>query len=367
MKITGWTIHLFEPRPSHHQEVAHFARSKLMANGVAILHTTEGIDGIVCAGAARLMQLARSWPAVAELVIGCSPLERPAIEEVLHKRFLWPTELIGLLDNALWDITGKMFGQPVYQLLGACREKVLGYASTVHHSSDERFLETVQSSMAAGFKAIKLHPYGILEDDIRLCRKVRATVGDDTMLMLDSMSYPGPLSRADARRMLSVLEELNFHWFEDPLDHRDHEGLAELRRLRRNVQIRGADRVTDMREYAAYVQSGCLDILAGPVSWGITDLLKLAHFADVHGMKMEPHGLLGGTATLHTLLAINNGDFYEVAVPRGSFDSAQYPGVYPDACWVDAEGYMVTPTKPGLGFEPDFEKMNAVIRETLRL
>ena len=48
--------------------------------------------------------------------------------------------------------------------------------------------------------------------------------------------------------MVAVLVELRFHWFEDPLDHRDLEGLADLRRLRRHVQIRGADRIQHMNE-----------------------------------------------------------------------------------------------------------------------
>lgn len=367
MKITGWTIHLFEARASHHHELADAARVRTRSNGVAILHTDEGIDGVVSAGAPRLLQLARSWPAVAERVIGRDPLDRPAIEEMLHERFLWPTELIGLLDHALWDIAGKMYGQPVYKLLGACRDRVLGYASTIHHSSDERFLDTVAACKAAGFRAIKLHPYGIVDDDIRLCIKVREAAGDDIELMLDSMSYPGPYGRPEARQMLAVLDELRFYWFEDPLDHRDLEGLAELRRLRRHVQIRGADRVLDMREYAAMVQRGCLDIIAGPVSWGITDLLKLAHFAEVHGMKMEPHDFVGGTSSLHALLAITNGTYYEIAVPRGSFDAALYPGVYLDACWIDAEGQVLAPTKSGLGFELDFDQVRKVTRETIEL
>jgi L-alanine-DL-glutamate epimerase-like enolase superfamily enzyme len=367
VKITGWTIHLFETRPSHHQEVAHFARSMTMSNGVAVLHTDEGIDGVVSAGTARLMQLARAWPTVAEHVVGRSPLERLAIEDVLHKRYLWPTEQIGLLDHALWDITGKMFDQPIYKLLGGYRDKVLAYASTIHHSSDERFLETAIASKEAGFRAIKIHPYGILADDMRLCQKVRKAVGDDMILMLDSMSYPGPYTRHEARQMLALLDELRFHWFEDPLDHRDLEGLADLRRMRRHVQIRGADRVLHMQEYAAMVQRGCLDIIAGPTSWGITDLLKLAHFAEVNGMKMEPHDFVGGTASLHALMAIANGTFYEIAVPRGSFDAAQYPGVYLDACWIDAEGYVHAPKKPGLGFEIDFDRARAVTRETIEL
>ena len=367
MKIVGWTIHLFETRPSRHQEVAHFARNKTMANGVAILHTDEGIDGVVSAGAARLMQLARAWPAVAEHVVGRSPLDRLAIETLLHKRFLWHTELIGLVDHALWDITGKMFQQPIYKLLGGYRDKVLGYASTVHHASDERFLETVEAARASGFKAIKIHPYGVLTDDMRLCRKVRETAGDDMILMLDSMSYPGPYTRYEATQMVALLDELKFYWLEDPLDHRDLEGLADLRRLRRHVQIRGADRVLHMQEYAAMVQRGCIDIIAGPVSWGITDLLKLAHFAEVNGMMMEPHDFVGGTASLHALLAITNGNFYEIAVPRGSFDNMQYPGLYLDACWIDADGYVPAPTKPGLGFDLDFDLVRLVTRETIEL
>jgi L-alanine-DL-glutamate epimerase-like enolase superfamily enzyme len=367
VKIRGWTIHLFKERASQHQQVAKFARARTMSNGVALLHTDQGIDGVVSAGAARLMQLARAWPAVAEHVIGRSPLERPAIEEVLHKRFLWPTELIGLLDHALWDITGKMFSQPIYKLLGSHRDRVPGYASTIHHAHDDDFIETVNVSKEAGFRAIKVHAYGVLEDDIRLCRMIREAVGDQIVLMLDSMSYPGPFSRHEAARMLPVLEELNFYWWEDPIDHRDLEGLSDLRRMRRTVQIRGADRVLEMREYAAMIQRGCLDIVAGPVSWGITDLLKLAHFAEVHGMKMEPHDFVGGTSSLHALLAITNGTFYEIAVPRGSFDTAQYPGVYLDACWINADGDVPAPTKSGLGFELDFEKVKAVTRETIHL
>ncbi len=367
MKITGLTIHLFEPRSSRHQEVAHFARHKTMANGVAIFHTDEGIEGVVSAGAARLTQLARAWHGAAEHIVGRSPLDRLAIEDVLQKRYIWPTEQIGLVDHALWDITGKMLGQPIYKLLGGYREKVLGYASTVHHSSDELFMETVDAAKAAGFRAIKIHPYGILADDIRLCRKVRRAVGDDMILMLDSMSYPGPYSRHEAMQMVAVLDELRFHWFEDPLDHRDIEGLAELRRLRRHVLIRGADRVQHMNEYAAMVARGCIDIIAGPVSWGITDLLKLAHFAEVNGMKMEPHDFVGGTASLHALLAIRNGTFYEIAVPRGSFDTMQYPNLYLDACWVDRDGYVAAPTKPGLGFDLDFDVVKSVTRETIEL
>ena len=94
----------------------------------------------------------------------------------------------------------------------------------------------------------------------------------------------------------------------------------------------------------------CMDIMAGPPSFGITDLLKLAGMAEAHNMKMEPHDFGGGTASLHVLLAITNADYYEQAMPEGCFDSSIYPGVYEDPVRVGKDGYVSAPTKPGLGF-----------------
>jgi L-alanine-DL-glutamate epimerase-like enolase superfamily enzyme len=95
--------------------------------------------------------------------------------------------------------------------------------------------------------------------------------------------------------------------------------------------------------------------------------MKLAHMAEVNHMNMEPHDFGGGTASLHVLLAITNADYYEVAVPMGSFDEAIYPGVYPDAIKVDSEGYVNAPTKPGLGFEIDFAEAARVTAETINV
>ena len=84
---------------------------------------------------------------------------------------------------------------------------------------------------------MKLHPYCVADDDIRMCYAVRKAVGDDLILMLDSLIYPGPYDRQDALRVGRVLDELNFWWLEDPMPKTDLDGLADLTQACQVVQV----------------------------------------------------------------------------------------------------------------------------------
>ena len=106
-------------------------------------------------------------------------LDRGKIENILIRKFRWSGKIYGALDFGLWDIAGKYFKVPVYKLLGATREKVLAYGSTVHHDTDEKFIQTALACKENGYKAIKIHPYCVADDDIRLFYKVRKAVGDE--------------------------------------------------------------------------------------------------------------------------------------------------------------------------------------------
>ena len=366
MKITGLTVHIFEPRPDVGQEVLEYQDSRTHQNGVGVIHTDEGIDGVVTCRAGLLRQLTALWSGAREHIEGRDPLDRGNIEDVLARRFYWPMPVRGILDYGLWDIAGKYFNQPIYKLLGQTRDKVLAYGSTVHHDTDEKFVETALKCKEQGFKAVKIHPYCVAHYDVPLCYKVRKAVGDDMILMLDSLRYPAPYTREEAMRVGRVLDELDFWWFEDPLDKHDLEGLAWLRQNLK-VQIRAADRVQDLREYSYMVKLGCIDIIAGPVNTGITELMKLSHFAEINHLGFEPHDYSGGTASLHVLLAITNGRFYEKAVPLGTWYENSYPGVYLDPVQVDKEGYVHATAKPGLGFEIDFDEARKVTVETIEV
>src|SRR4051812_45617920 len=327
MKITGLRTLVLAKRENHHQEVPEYVHARFRQNAIVIIQTDDGIDGIVSTEANHARQLQQLWAGAREHIEGQDPFDRGKLATLLRRRFRWPQQILGLLDYGLWDIAGKAFNNPIYKLLGATRERVPAYASTIHHSTDERFIETVLACKERGFSAVKVHPYCNFEDDLRLVYKVRKAVGDDFKLMIDTLVYPAPYTRDQAMRMGRALDELDFWWFEDPLPKTDLDGLAELTRECKVVQIRSGDKVETISEYAAMIKHRCMDIMAGPPYFGITDLLKLAGLAEANNMKMEPHDFGGTTGPLHILLAITNADYYEQAVPEGCFDSEIYPGV----------------------------------------
>ncbi|MCL4371163.1 MAG: hypothetical protein M1380_09690 [Chloroflexi bacterium] len=366
MKITGLTVHFFEPRHDGGMAIEKFRGAPLIGNDVSVIHTDEGIGGVVASSSGYARDLVRLWRNARDYIEGQDPLDRGKIEDILARRFHWPMRVRGLLDHGLWDIAGKYFNLPIYKLLGATREKVLAYGDTVHFDADEKFIDTVLAAKAKGYKAIKVHPYCVADDDIRLVYNIRKAVGDEMVLMMDTLTYPAPYTREEALRVGRVLDELNFWWFEDPLHKTDIEGLAMLAD-KLTVQIRAADTVQDIREYSYMIQNHCIDIVAGPLNTGITELLKLAHLAEVHHLGFEPHDYSGGTASLHVLLAITitNGGFYEKTIPEGYQHEIPYPGVYLDPVQVDKDGYVHGPKKPGLGFEIDFNEAKKVTVEVV--
>ena len=256
MKITGLRVLILEPRENHHQEVPEYVVSKTRQNGIAIISTDEGSTASSRPRPATPGSLRGAGPGAREHIEGQDPFDRGKIARTLRRRFTWPQRILGVLDYGLWDIAGKAFDKPIYKLLGATREKILAYGSTIHHNSDERFIETTLRCKEAGFKAVKLHPYCNFEDDLRLVYKVRKAVGDDLTLMIDTLVYPAPYTRDEAMRMGRALDELGFWWFEDPLPKTDLDGLAELTRECKVVQIRAADRVEDIARVRRHDQDG---------------------------------------------------------------------------------------------------------------
>src|SRR5690349_1698082 len=152
-------------------------------------------DGIVGYGSARA-QGGSGGRAIADSilktaaprVIGQNPLHREKIWQTLAKlerAGYLPIFATSAIDVALWDIAGKVLGQPVWELLGGYRDRLPAYASSAHLPRIEDYLHEVAEIRARGYRAYKIHPIGRAAEDIALCRAVREAVGMDFPLMLD--------------------------------------------------------------------------------------------------------------------------------------------------------------------------------------
>ena len=156
------------------------------------------------------------------------------------------------------------------------------------------------------------------------CAAVKQAVGDDMVLMLDSMWSYG---YEDAVRVGRAIQEMGFYWYEDPLAEDDIYGYVKLRQ-KLNIPILATEHAPGgMYGYTSWIRQQATDMLRGDVALkgGITPMVKIAHLAEAFRMKCEIHhggNSLNNVANLHLTMAMPNCEYFEVLLP----DAAQKHG-----------------------------------------
>jgi L-alanine-DL-glutamate epimerase-like enolase superfamily enzyme len=364
MKITDVSVTMFNWKSAPWRTgTGSFGGHRLL--GVVTVHTDAGVEGHAFLGSSRQGADAYAGPLiefVKPAIMGANPLD---IGAIWHK--MWKmnrsvsTNAIGAVDVALWDVAGKVAGLPIHRLLGTCRDRVPAYASSGWLPTPEAYGEEAQRFRSLGWTAYKIHPHAIPRNDIKICQAVRKAVGDDMVLMLDSMWSYG---YEDAVRVGRAIEALDYFWYEDPLVEEDLYNYIKLRN-KLDIPILSTEYAPGrLYGMAQWIQQMATDILRGDVAvtGGITPLVKIAHLAEAFRMKCEIHhggNSLNNVANLHVTMAVNNCDYYEVFPANGANKFALVEDIE-----VDDQGLVYAPEKPGLGYEIDWE---LVKRETVQV
>jgi L-alanine-DL-glutamate epimerase-like enolase superfamily enzyme len=273
--------------------------------------------------------------------------------DALAREFLWhrlweldrieefPIYALGLVDVALWDLAGKLAGQPVHRLLGGFRDAIPAYGSTVTYATTAEYLDVADQILARGFTAIKLHAWGDARRDAALCQALRAHVGPDVPLMYDgSAAFDLP----DAVYLGEALSEARYLWYEEPMREFNvtaHRWLAE----RVDVPLLVGETSDGAHmNMADFVAAGCATYVRTSALYkgGVTGALRIAHLAESFGLRAEVHG--PGAVHAHLCLTIPNTTYYEALV-HGN------PIVTDPA--VDGDGLVRASDAPGFGFALD--------------
>lgn len=323
--------------------------------GIVTVETDEGVSGNAFLGSSR-MGAQHFAPGLIEfikpMIMGKDPQDIGAIWKRMWKmNRSVATNVIGAIDICLWDINGKITGQPIHRLLGTCKEKVPVYSSTAYHDTAAGYVEEAIRFKEMGWTAHKLHPHGTAKADIEISQAVRAGVGDDMRLMMDSMwAY----QYEDALRVGRAIEELDFYWYEDPLSEEDVYNYVKLKQ-KLDIPIVSTE-FAPGRFYgmAQFITQNATDMLRGDVAvtGGITPLVRLCHLAEGFNMNCEIHhggNSLNNVANLHVTMAVPNCEFFEFFPCTGANEF----GLVEDIQYVN--GYVHAPTKPGLGYEIDWD------------
>ena len=170
--------------------------------------------------------------------------------------------------------------------------------------------------------------------------------------MLDSTwSYDFPA----AVRVGRAVEEMGFHWYEDPLADQDIYNYVKLKQHLAIPILATEYPISGLESYQPWLMLQATDFLRGDVAvkGGITTLVKTAHLAEAFRMNYEVHhggNSLNNVANLHVIASIRNTTFFEVLLP----DGAQKYGMEHDIV-VGRDGMVHVPNGPGLGAAIDFK------------
>jgi D-galactarolactone cycloisomerase len=334
------------------------------------VETDVGITGIGAADAGLEAAVAIER-FVAPYFVGRDPTQVERLTEVLRDAEILAPPLY-CMELPLWDIIGKAAGLPVCKLWGGHKDRVRAYCATGELRSAERRVEDVRGLVEDGFGAVKLRFHSPdPRDDVAVAEAVREAVGDDVELIVDAnqagvLPGVGGHERWDFQQALGVareLERLGVLWLEEPLPRHDYDGLARLRDRLDTLSIAGGECNHGLHEFKLLIERGCYDILQPDVviSEGAFQLWKVSALAEAAHLQVVPHTWTNGIglmANLHLAAAIPTCSWLEFPHDPGSGWTAQAGNqMLAEPPWIDDEGYVRVPDRPGFGFELDEERI----------
>lgn len=272
------------------------------------------------------------------------------------------------LEIALWDIIGKAAQQPVFQLLGAGRQKIPVYAATSRLLEISQHIEQVKSLIDLGFKAIKLRlhrpdPWS----DVEVVEAVRNEVGDTIELLVDANQNNFSevykfWSRRTAQQVARELDLLNVYFLEEPLPRNDVEGLAEIS-ASVDMFIAGGEHAPTVDDFKSHLLMGSYDILQPDITlagnFGIIGLRKVSNVADFFGKLVIPHVTGNGNffimlaATLQAMATVDNCPMVEFPYDPPILIPETMQTLLAEPIWIDTDGAIEVPSQPGIGIEID--------------
>ncbi|MDP1720317.1 MAG: galactonate dehydratase [Candidatus Nanopelagicaceae bacterium] len=267
---------------------------------------------------------------LAPLIIGQDPRDIERLWEILYRHPFFKGGVVSMsalsgIDQALWDITAKDLGVPLWRILGGlARDRVRMYdhlgggdSNAVYNSDTaQSFAHKMKQSISDGFTAVKIlavpksAPLGgnaNLRHAEELMGAARDAAGPDIDIMID---FHGRTSAAMAIQYAKVFEPFNPFFLEEVVQPDQHEAMIRARKGI-NLPLAAGERLLTKGDFLRVLQDGLIDVAQPDVchAGGITGVRKIASLCDAFGVTMAPHNPLGPIATMvniHLALSMPN-------------------------------------------------------------
>ncbi len=307
-------------------------------------------------------------------IIGDDALAHEAIWEKLYWKTMprgqtgYAAHAVAAIDLALWDIKGKALGQPVWRLLGGARSRVPVYATFGFGFFDrEQLAAAAKLWVAQGFSRLKMTVgnealrrrdqralLDVIKEDAARVAAVRDAVGPDVELFVDANCN---LDLYHATQLAAMIKPLGISFFEEPLTQNDVQQMAELRRSS-GIPLACGQNEGLLFRFRDLLLGNAADILQPNVciSGGITQCLKVAGLAAAFNAMIE-NGGAWPFHNMHLHAGLANGGMVEYHYLAVELCRQLYRDLpTPEAGW------LTLPETPGLGFEPDRDRIRDIAK-----
>ena len=268
------------------------------------------------------------------------------------------------INQALWDIKGKYYDLPVYELLGGkCRDKIRVY-QWVGGDRPSDVIEEANRLADNGYTALKMdatnqtrhiETAATIDRVVDRIQQVRDAVDDTVDIGVD---FRGRVSKSMAKTLTTRLSDCNLMFVEEPVLPENVEHLPRIAE-QSQVPIATGERLYSRWDYKAVFRGGAVDLIQPVVSHagGISEMVKLAAMAEAHDVAVAPNCPLGPialAASLQVDTVIPN-----LAVQDNGFDvhssthGPAYDYLEDESVFSFEDGYLDTLDEPGLGIRID--------------
>ena len=327
-----------------------------------------------------------------QLIVGMDPMKAESIWEMLFRTTFWGmgggtiiNAGMSAIDTALWDIKGKAYGVPVYELLGGkTNERIRAYASQLQFgwgpehlflTDPDDYAKATIDALNDGYDAIKVDPMGVTDEGkwareannpnwkmrgklgekmldtcYRRTEAMRKAGGKDLDIIIETHSYP------DANTGIQLgqrLEPLGIYYYEEPCNPLNVGNMLEVHKALPHVALASGERIYTRWGFRPFLEQHVLQVIQPDLTLcgGISETKKICDMAKIYDAAVQVHvcgGPLATAATLQVEAVIPNFLIHEVhegAIKKDMRDLGKYEDIKP------VNGYYELPDRPGIGQE----------------
>jgi galactonate dehydratase len=279
------------------------------------------------------------------------------------------------IDQALWDIKGRHFGVPVWQLLGGKARESIRVYSWINGRTPAELSEVASRVVAQGFTAVKMNATeeamnyvdspGKIEEAVRRVGAVREAVGPDVAIGVD---FHGRVHKPMAKVLARELERFKLLFIEEAVLPEHIEGLRDIAALT-STPLATGERMFSRWHFKQLLIDGYVNVIQPDLSHagGITECKKIISMAEAFDVAAAPHCPLGPIALASCLqvdATCHNAILQEqVAWINGARDDHFHGLLKNPKVFEVNKGQMAIPDGPGLGIELDEARIATLARQ----